>query len=226
MCANKRFRLTYAAALVFCLTAASHLQAQDNSAQQLEELKRALQAPSAEPKPRRTRAIVFDNAPQASGTEQIPRTSEPQAQQAQQLPSVSEPVAARPQQSVVDCRQLVIRNAGGNGKSVPFAIQFAGGSAEISPVSRELLGSIGGLLTNMLDGRCVVIEGHTDVSGNYERNIELSHARANSVAFFLMQNYGINSRSVVTSGKGPNEILPGVDPKNPRNRRVVFRIVS
>lgn len=210
---------------LMCLAAHNPLHAQDNALQQLEELKRALQQPNAgtvdSPPPRRTRAIVFDS--DSSTNKASTASPSPQAQS----PSAATSTEVAPPQVMQDCKTKVAAQEGSDGgKSVPFSIQFAGGSAEISPVSRELLGNIGGLLTSMLNGRCVVIEGHTDVSGNYERNVELSRARANSVASFLMQNHNIPSRHVVTFGKGPSEILPGVDPKNPKNRRVVFRIVG
>lgn len=211
---------------LMCLAAHHPLYAQDSAQQQLEELKRALQQPNAgavdSAPPRRTRAIVFDSDSSANKASTAASPS-PQAQPP--IAATSSEVA--PSQMMQDCKTKVASQEGSDGgKSVPFSIQFAGGSADISPVSKELLGNIGGLLTSMLNGRCVVIEGHTDVSGNYERNVELSRARANSVASFLMQNHNIPSRHVVTFGKGPSEILPGVDPKNPKNRRVVFRIVG
>lgn len=201
--------------------------AQDNAAQQLDELKRALQTPISQPespKPRRTRAIVFDNetasgqAPSSQTSQNVTPTQPSQVAATADTPQTNHP-------SISDCRQLVTTQAA-NSKAIPFAIQFAGGSAEVSPASRDVLASIGGLLTTMLHGRCVVIEGHTDISGNYDRNVELSHARANSVATFLMRNHSISGNSIVTFGKGPSEIMPGLDPKNPKNRRVVFRIVG
>lgn len=218
-----KFAVDIGTMAVICLY--SHaVMATDVTSSELDSLKRALEAPAVAtpvaPK-KRTRAIVFDNEPSPSPSLAGPQISKPESQAVPQTAeAIRPPAMAQP-----DCTQ-VINSSGLAAKPIPFSIQFMVGSADISPVSRDVLSSIGSLLQSMLNNRCILIEGHTDISGNFDRNMELSAARANSVVNFLVQNYSIPKQNIVSTGKGPTEILPGIDPSNPRNRRVVFKIIG
>src|SRR3989338_4178353 len=115
--------------------------AADDEAAKLKDLERAM-APPAEGEPNkkkvRTRAIVFDNAPAPAAA------------------SAPAPAAA------LDCANLP---ADVKTNAVDFAIQFKVGSAKISHASEATLGSIAKILALAPD-RCVLVEGHTDATGN------------------------------------------------------------
>lgn len=71
------------------------------------------------------------------------------------------------------------------------------------------------------------IEGHTDNTGSYSKNIELSYERAQSVANYLSQN-GIDRSRLVVEGLGPD--YPVADNSNEsgraRNRRVAIEFIT
>ena len=172
----------------------------------LRELERAMTTPS-EPgmaKPRmRTRAIVFDNQPQTGGQAEAPAQA-----------------AAAPAQ--YNCSSLPpdVRTVG-----VDFAIQFNVGSATISGASEGTLSQIAKVLALSPD-RCVIVEGHTDVSGNFDKNMALSRDRAASVVNFISSRHGVDRKRLAPVGKGSTEIMQNLDAHDPKNRRVVFKVVT
>ncbi|MDK9702028.1 MAG: OmpA family protein [Sulfuritalea sp.] len=175
--------------------------AADDDAAKLKELERAIGAPDeagAAKKKVRTRAIVFDNAA-APAAESAPA-----------------PAAA------LDCANLP---ADVKTNAVDFAIQFQVGSARISSASEATLGSIAKILALAPD-RCVIVEGHTDVSGNADKNMVLSRDRANSVVNYITEKAGVERKRLVPLGKGSSSPAAGLAPTDPRNRRVVFKVVT
>jgi outer membrane protein OmpA-like peptidoglycan-associated protein len=175
--------------------------AADDEAAKLEALQRAMTAPGdGEPakKKVRTRAIVFDNAGSAPAA------------------SAAAPAGA------LDCASLppdVKANA------VDFAIQFQVGSAKVSPASEATLGSIAKILALAPD-RCVIVEGHTDATGNADKNMALSRDRAGSVVNYIAEKAGIERKRLVPLGKGSSSPAAGLAPTDPKNRRVVFKVVA
>ncbi len=173
--------------------------AADDEAAKLKDLERAMSAPGdGEPgkKKVRTRAIVFDNAGSA--------------------PAGNSPAAG------LDCANLppdVRSNA------VDFAIQFQVGSAKVSPSSEATLGSIAKILALAPD-RCVLVEGHTDASGSADKNMALSKDRAGSVVSYIVEKAGIERKRLVPIGKGSSSPAAGLAPTDPKNRRVVFKVVA
>ena len=130
------------------------------------------------------------------------------------------PVAAAPM-AARDCFGLPpdVRSTG-----VDFPIQFNVGSAVISPASESTLNLIAKSLA--LNERCIIVEGHTDASGNYDRNLMLSRERAESVINFLTSRSGIDRKRLVPVGKGSSDPLRSLDARDPKNRRVVFKVVT
>lgn len=167
--------------------------------EKLEALRRAMtggEGSGVVNKPK-TRAIMFDSAPEAST-----------------------PASAVP--AVLNCSQL---SPDTRGSQVDFAIQFRVNSADILPGSIATLNSVGKILS--LDSkRCVIVEGHTDVSGNADRNMQLSAERANSVVNYLVDKTGLDRSRFIPVGKGSSDTLRDIDKRDPRNRRVVFRVVG
>lgn len=175
----------------------------------LKELERAMNAPSdtgmAKPK-MRTRAIVFDNQPQTGS----------------QAAESAAPAVAAAASGGRDCASLPpdVKAIG-----VDFAIQFNAGSATVSSASQGTLDQISKVLALSPD-RCVIVEGHTDVSGNFDKNMALSRDRATSVVNFISTRNGIDRKRLVPVGKGSTETMQNLDARDPKNRRVVFKVVT
>jgi outer membrane protein OmpA-like peptidoglycan-associated protein len=181
----------------------------DEDSDKLEALQKALKAPGTEAeaadpakKKRRTRAIVFDNADEP--------TPAPSGQAAR----------ASGGGGAINCAGV---NPDTQGVAVDFAIQFNVGSATIAPTSEALLDQIGKILSMNPSG-CIVVEGHTDVSGNFEKNMVLSGSRANSVVKYLGKS--IDATRLLPLGKGSTQPLKDLDPNHPKNRRVVFKVIG
>ncbi len=193
-----------ACALVAAFSSVSLPASANEDAEKLEALQRALRVPGtegqAEPgkKKVRTRAIVFDNAEPA--------------------PAQGAPAAAV-QAVAQNCASI---NPDAAGMAVDFAIQFNVNSATIAPTSESLLDQIAKVLSLNPSG-CIVVEGHTDISGNAEKNTALSRSRAESVVGYLSKS--IDKSRLVSVGKGSAQPLKDMDPRNPKNRRVVFKVV-
>lgn len=75
------------------------------------------------------------------------------------------------------------------------------------------------------DGVRLLIEGHTDRRGPYERNMQLSRDRAEAIKNYLVQNHAINSSQLVTHGYGPTRPYDEGDNEAvwALNRRVEFK---
>lgn len=175
--------------------------AADDDAAKLEALQRAMTAPGdGEPgrKKVRTRAIVFDKEGSA--------------------PTASAATTA----AALDCASL---SPDAKTNAVDFAIQFQIGSAKVSPESEATLGSIARILA-MAPDRCVIVEGHTDATGNADKNLALSKDRAGSVVTYISVKAGIERKRLVPLGKGSSSPADGLAPNDPKNRRVVFKVVA
>lgn len=109
--------------------------------------------------------------------------------------------------------------------SVDIPIQFEIGSAKLSPASASTLDSIAKILA-LAPERCVLVEGYSDASGKAEKNLELSRSRADSVVNYIVQKSGIDAKRLIPLGKGTSKPAPGLDPLDPKNRRVVFKVVA
>jgi outer membrane protein OmpA-like peptidoglycan-associated protein len=101
-------------------------------------------------------------------------------------------------------------------------IVFKTGSAEITPVSEEILMQA----FNTLDRHpeiFVDIQGHTDNVGKHDSNMKLSKRRADAVKTWLV-NKGIVSNRITTTGFGPDKpIAPNTtDEGKQKNRRIEF----
>lgn len=168
----------------------------------LKELEQAMKSPTeaAVVKKPRTRAIVFDN---------------------DQSPAAAPAVETKTER-LADCNALPP-----NVKTVPvdFAIQFRVGSSEVAPSSEETLRQIAKILALSPD-RCVLVEGHSDASGNPDANMALSRDRAASVVKFIVGRAGMDPSRLVSIGKGQTEPLKNLDPRDQKNRRVVFKVAG
>ncbi len=107
--------------------------------------------------------------------------------------------------------------------TLDLSVQFATGSAVLTPSAEHVLSRLGQALRNAkLAGDRFRIEGHTDTVGDAAQNQTLSQARAASVATFLEKNFGVDAARLETVGLGEKDLAvqtPDNTPE-PRNRRV------
>jgi len=95
--------------------------------------------------------------------------------------------------------------------SLQEKLLFKSGSAAVDPKGKEALQSLATVLNSTPDIN-VMIEGHTDtvpIRGRFEDNWALSVARATSIVRVLTNEYGIDKKRVIASGRG--EFFPVAD---------------
>ncbi len=112
-------------------------------------------------------------------------------------------------------------------------ILFDVGSAELSEEGKEYLSRIFAVLDKVIfEGgyeECldeIIVEGHTDSTGDYEENQELSEARAYAVDDYCSEIYPHISSSIDAVGRSSDELIYDENGNEDRDasRRVVFRI--
>ena len=103
-------------------------------------------------------------------------------------------------------------------------IRFEESSAEFIPGSEEVLDELATALRPCV-GAIVAISGHTDTSGSPQVNLALSQDRAQMVRRELVER-GIPAQNLLANGFGSSRPVRGLDPADPANRRIEFRVVS
>ena len=114
-----------------------------------------------------------------------------------------------------------------SGPAVSLNVQFATGSAELTAQARETLDKLGRALTSQdLAQYHFRIEGHTDTVGTPEENKALSQRRADAVAAYLQQHFGVAADRLQSVGMGEEGLAVQTPPQtaNAQNRRV--RVVN
>lgn len=107
--------------------------------------------------------------------------------------------------------------------SVNLSVQFANGSAVLTPAAMKTLDQLGTALTSdELKGYRFRIAGHTDTVGSTEYNLALSQQRAHAVAQYLESKFAIAASRLDAVGRGEEGLLVPTPPQTPepRNRRV------
>ncbi len=108
--------------------------------------------------------------------------------------------------------------------SVSLTVDFATGSAALTPQARQTLDALGKALNNpKLAGDHFRIEGHTDTVGTAAGNLALSQLRARRVAQYLEDRYSVPGARLTAVGMGEQGLAVSTPPQTPeaRNRRVV-----
>ena len=107
--------------------------------------------------------------------------------------------------------------------AISLNVQFASGSAELTPQATAVLDQLGQALTDRtLATYRFRIEGHTDTVGTREHNKDLSDRRAAAVVDYLANKFHVDRSRVQAIGLGEDGLLvrtPDQTPE-PRNRRV------
>jgi len=129
------------------------------------------------------------------------------------------PQAARPTRTA----SAAPRAAATESPSVSLSVQFASGSADLTPEARQTLDQLGKALSSSdLSQYRFRIEGHTDTVGSADLNKTLSQQRADAVAAYLQGKFGVSLSRLQTVGMGEDGLLVPTPPNTPneRNRRV------
>lgn len=105
-------------------------------------------------------------------------------------------------------------------------IHFEIDKATIRPESRPVLQRAAKVLREHPDLRIGIV-GHTDSTGGFAHNMDLSRRRADAVREWLEAN-GIDGDRLVTRGAGPNEPIADNATKDGRqkNRRIEFHLLT
>ena len=115
---------------------------------------------------------------------------------------------------VMTADQIAVRPAG-------IDVSFAAGSARLDPsAERELVALALALRNPDLNGTRFLIAGHTDASGDVDRNRALSQQRAEAVRAFLIDPGGVDPLRLVARGYGSDMPLDPDNPHSTINRRV------
>jgi len=104
--------------------------------------------------------------------------------------------------------------------SLLMPVQFGFDSAELTPQARAILNIVAEAMNDpSLRHHRFLLEGHTDVSGSWQYNAQLSQRRANAAANYLVQR-GVAQHRLMVVGYSWNRLLPGLVPTDARHRRV------
>jgi outer membrane protein OmpA-like peptidoglycan-associated protein len=107
--------------------------------------------------------------------------------------------------------------------SIDLTVQFAFGSADLTPEAVQVLDELGKALTHPdLAESHFRIEGHTDTVGTRPFNQTLSERRASSVVEYLARHFGVPAARLRPVGMGEDGLLVPTPAQTPeaRNRRV------
>jgi outer membrane protein OmpA-like peptidoglycan-associated protein len=110
-----------------------------------------------------------------------------------------------------------------SGRYVTHGILFDTDSDQLKPESAAVIRSIArGLETN--PALKLLIEGHTDSTGNADRNLDLSKRRAEAVKTVLASQFNVEAGRLTTAGLGATKPMDSNDTPTGRaqNRRVEF----
>ncbi len=126
------------------------------------------------------------------------------------------------QTSNAQLAQIPVEGFGYKSSNVP-ATNWDKWAAASAPVVQKVIGGLP-------EGYVLQVTGHADArgpeypEGNKPGNIKISEERAKAVHSALKKK-GIDSPKFTYKGAGSSEPLEGVDPRDPKQRRVTFVVV-
>jgi OOP family OmpA-OmpF porin len=139
------------------------------------------------------------------------------------VPSEAPPPAAGPTPAAGPAIAAARTTAPAGLPAASLRVQFATGSATLTPTAERTLETLGRALTSSdLSGFRFRIEGHTDTVGDAEANRSLSERRAITVRDFLVARFGVPAARLEPIGLGEAQpLVPTADETaEARNRRV------
>lgn len=106
-------------------------------------------------------------------------------------------------------------------RRVEVTVFFANDSTELRPGAQNALTRLAIALRDpLLADQSFLVAGHTNTVGDYDYNVELSHARAAAVRNWLISVGGIDGNRLRPHGFGPDMLRNPRNPTSPVNRRV------
>jgi outer membrane protein OmpA-like peptidoglycan-associated protein len=122
-------------------------------------------------------------------------------------------------ESVPDLGQIIMSS----GRYVTHGIQFDTDSDRLKPESAPVIKSVAQALAGN-PALKLLIEGHTDSTGNAEHNLDLSKRRAEAVKAVLVSQFAVDAARLTTAGLGATKPVESNDTPQGRaqNRRVEF----
>lgn len=106
-------------------------------------------------------------------------------------------------------------------KAISLEVLFEYDSDVLTAEAKQQLGPVGmALASDDLKGMSFRIEGHTDVIGGDQYNLDLSRRRAEAVKAYLTEQYGLAGVSIEILGKGEHDLADKDQPTSEVNRRV------
>jgi OOP family OmpA-OmpF porin len=111
--------------------------------------------------------------------------------------------------------------------SIDLTVPFATGSAALTRSAEQTLDALGRALTSSdLGGFRFRVEGHTDTVGKPEANLKLSQLRAEAVAAYLAEKFGVEAARLQPVGLGSGHLLVATPDQTPEPRNRMVRIVN
>ncbi len=112
----------------------------------------------------------------------------------------------------------------------PVSISFATGQHQLTANAKTIIDLQFAEVAKAFAGTKIRIEGNTDSTGSLQNNITLSEKRAQSVASYLQQEYGLDRNRFVILGNGPNKPVAGCESNataecKAKNRRTDFELI-
>ncbi len=140
------------------------------------------------------------------------------------MASHATPAAATPQPRIAAAKPIAPpQQTSPAGPSVNLTVNFATGSADLTPDAIATLNELGRALSSSdLANYRFRIEGHTDTVGSRDYNQMLSEQRAEAVVRYLASKFGVQPARLQPVGMGEEGLLVQTPPQTPepRNRRV------
>jgi len=131
------------------------------------------------------------------------------------------PVAAQPAPSARTAPPAA--SAEQRAATINLTVNFATGSAELTPQAVSTLDRLGAALASQaLSSYRFRIEGHTDTVGTRDYNLGLSERRAEAVVAYIRDKFGVDAARMEAVGLGANRplVVTADQQDEPRNRRV------
>jgi outer membrane protein OmpA-like peptidoglycan-associated protein len=124
-------------------------------------------------------------------------------------------------------RGLTIGEDEAASRKISMQLRFGRNSAELTAEAKRRLDVVAIALNDAeLANANLVVSGHTDVSGAYDRNLLLSQRRAEAVKAYLVSAHDVAPARLKAVGRGPNELLDEAHPQSPVNRRVQLAVAG
>jgi outer membrane protein OmpA-like peptidoglycan-associated protein len=108
-----------------------------------------------------------------------------------------------------------------SGAASENTILFASGSTSLDNIAKAKLDALATLLKQSPE-TTIILEGHTDATGNENVNKQVGLKRAESVKRYLVQRHGLDANRIVTTSYGSQRPAASNDTSEGRaqNRRV------